>query len=277
MTIKGPSGVERTTITNPGYADSDRIAEAFVTARREGRALPDFPGAVPTTLDQAYAVQDAALARDPRTVGGWKVGRINPPRDGVDRLAGPIFADQIFDARGGEAIAMPVFAEGFAAAEAEFLMQLGSAPDPTQTRFTMDDAAALIGAVHVGIEVASSPFPGINALGPTVTISDYGNNNGLVVGPAIANWREAGILDWPVELRINGAAIGAATAATMLDGPVGAVRFLLELAAARGIALQAGCWVSSGAVTGVHEVVPGDAIEARFGEGAITRCTITAR
>ena len=62
----------------------------------------------------------------------------------------------------------------------------------------------------------------------------------------------------------------------MLDGPVGAVRFLLENLAARGIALQAGQWVSSGAVTGVHPVKPGDVVETRFGEGFNVDCKITA-
>ena len=96
----------------------------------------------------------------------------------------------------------------------------------------------------------SSPFAAINDLGPMVTISDFGNNNGLVVGPAIANWREVDINAWPVELRIDGEVIGEGTAAGMLDGPFGAARFLFELMAERGIALRSGQWISTGAVTG---------------------------
>lgn len=254
--------------------DARRIAEAFVEARRESRGLPDFPGDIPEALADAYAVQDHAIAFDGRAVGGWKVGRINPPREGVDRLAGPIFADTIVDA--GEGLEMPIFGEGFGAAEAEFLLRLRAAPPAGKTRFTEEEAADLIDAVHVGIEIASSPFPGINQHGPTVTISDYGNNNGLVIGAAIPDWRSADINAWPVTLDINGERIGAATAETMLDGPVGAVRFLLELMAARGIALEAGQWVSSGAVTGVHPVEPGDEVVCRFGEGFEVTCGITA-
>ncbi len=36
--------------------------------------------------------------------------------------------------------------------------------------------------------------------------------------------------------------------------------------ARRGIALQPGQWISSGAVTGVHDARPGQTVEARFGE-----------
>lgn len=184
----------------------ERIAESFVRARREGVAIIDYPGTIPAALAEAYAVQDRALALDGRRVAGWKVGKIDPPIEGVNRLAGPIFADQIVTAAGaGTPVAMPVFRGGFAAAEAEFRLRVGTAPDPAKLQYTMEEAIDLIDAVHAGIEIASSPFPGINALGATVTISDYGNNNGLVIGPAIENWRTVGIADRPVELTIDGA------------------------------------------------------------------------
>ncbi|MCU6454280.1 2-keto-4-pentenoate hydratase [Sphingomonas sp. A2-49] len=252
------------------------IAHAFVAARRDGHALPDYPGAIPPDLATAYRVQDAALGLATGKVAGWKVGRINPPIDGIDRLSGPIFADTVFEATDGD-LPMPVFADGFGAAEAEFLIRIAAAPDPAKMRYTMDEARDLIDAVHVGIEIASSPFPGINTHGATVTISDFGNNNGLVVGDAIADWRDVDLNRWPVTLEINGAPIGAATAATMLDGPIGAARFLFEHMAARGIALQPGQWISSGAVTGVHPVAVGDRVVATFDGRYTVGCTIEAR
>ncbi|MBC7037412.1 2-keto-4-pentenoate hydratase, partial [Salmonella enterica subsp. enterica serovar Enteritidis] len=109
-----------------------------------------------------------------------------------------------------------------------------TAPDPAKTHYTLAEATALIDRVCVGIEIASSPFGGINDHGPGVTISDFGNNNGLVIGPDIADWRDLDLNQWPVELTIDGASTGIATAATMLDGPFGAARFLLELMAQRG-------------------------------------------
>ncbi len=260
-------------ITTDMIAD---IARSFIDARRTGTALPEFPGPVPATLDEGYAVQDAALALTSGVVVGWKVGRINPPLDGIDRLSGPIFADQVVTAPDSPP-AMPVFADGFAAAEAEFLLRIGTAPDPAKTGYTIDEARALIDAVHVGIEIASSPFPGINALGPTVTVADFGNNNGLVVGDDAAGWREGDVNDWPVELWINDALIGAATTATMLDGPFGAARYLFEHLARRGIALVPGQWISTGAVTGVHPVAIGDRVEARFDGRFAVHCTIKAR
>ncbi len=259
------------------YADnSTRIARSFVDARKAGAALPDFPGTMPTALSEAYEVQDIAIGLAHGQVAGWKVGRINPPLGGIDRLAGPIFADQVVVANGAE-ISMGVFDGGFGAAEAEFLLRVGALPDPAKTTYTMDEARALIDAVHVGIEIASSPFPGINEHGPTVTIADFGNNNGLIVGDAIEGWQDADLNSWRVELSINGEQAGSGTTADMLDGPFGAARFLFEALAARGIALTPGQWISTGAVTGVHPVRIGDTVEARFDGRLTVECTIKAQ
>ncbi|WP_353204871.1 2-keto-4-pentenoate hydratase [Sphingomonas sp.] len=252
-----------------------QIATRFVDARRTATALTDYPGTPPVHLSDAYAVQDAAISMSASAIIGWKVGRINPPIGAVDRLAGPIF-DSVRAASSHQPIAMPVFAGGFAAAEAEFLLQIGTTPDPAKRRYSVAEATALIDAVHVGIEIASSPFGGINDHGAGVTISDFGNNNGLVIGPAIDGWRRSNLLDWPVELMINDTLIGAGIAATMLDGPFGAARFLFELMAERGIALTAGQWISSGAVTGVHPVAVGDQVVARFDSRLTVACTIKA-
>lgn len=255
--------------------NAERIARSFTDARRAGVALPEFPGRFPDSLAQAYAVQERAIALSDARIAGWKVGKISPPFDGVDRLAGPIFTDHVVPASDG--LAMPIFAQGFGAAEAEFLLRIGTAPDPAKTRYTIEEATALIDAVHVGIEIASSPFPGINDHGPTVTVSDFGNNNGLIVGAAIEDWRSVDLDAWPVELWINDALIGSATTATMLDGPFGAARFLFELLAARGIPVEVGQWISTGAVTGVHPVVVGDRVRARFDGRLAVESMIVAR
>ena len=254
------------------------VAQAFVSARREARVLATYPGTPPTDLATAYAIQDCAIALDSRQVAGWKVGRINAPDDarlGTNRLAGPIFADTVVRAGLGEAPAMAVYAGGFAAAEAEFLLHIAPGWDG---QVPTDDAGtrALIDEVRFGIEIASSPYPGINADGPAVTASDFGNNAGLVLGKVLADADRLDLCAIDVAVAVDNATVGAARAATMLDGPYGAVRFLLANLAARGFDLSAGLWVSTGAVTGVHQVAPGQTVDARFGEHGSVSCRIVA-
>ncbi len=257
---------------------SSQIAGRFLDARRAAAGLADYPGDFPATLDEAYAIQDSAIARWGRPVIGWKVGRVHPPlseRFGTDRLGGPIFARDSA-APGGVPVEMPVFADGFAAGESEFLLRLGKAPPTGKMEFTLDEAADLIGAVHIGIEIASSPLRAINELGPIAVVSDFGNNNGLVVGPEIPDWRSSGFEQWTVSTLIDGVEVGTGRAAAFPDGAIGAARFLFELLAARGIALEPGQWISSGAVTGVHRAHPGQLVEARFGEGFAIACRLVA-
>ena len=190
--------------------DRSRIAGRFLAARRAASGLDAYPGVFPASLDEAYAIQDAAIAAWGRPVIGWKVGRINPPlssRYGADRLTGPSFASQTV-AEAGTTPECPVFAEGFAAGEAEFLLRIARTPPAGKGRFTLEEAADLIEAVHVGIEIASSPLGAINKLGPVAVISDFGNNTGLVVGAAIPDWRSSGFERWEVTTLLDGVEAG---------------------------------------------------------------------
>lgn len=253
--------------------DRSRIAGRFIAARRAAAGLDSYPGDFPASLDEAYAIQDAAIAAWGRPVIGWKVGRVAEPLIdlfGTDRLAGPIFA------QAADGTEMPVFAEGFAAGEAEFLLHIGTSPPAGKTSFTLAETADLIDAVHAGIEIASSPLGTINEIGPIAVVSDFGNNNGLVVGPEVADWRASGFEQWEVTCRIGGEMVGNGRAEAFPDGAIGAARFLFELMARRGIALQAGQWISSGAVTGVHRAHPGQAVEAHFNGGLRVACTLVA-
>lgn len=258
-------------------AEAQSIAKSFVTARRAAGNLPSYPGAIPETLAVAYAIQDAAIADFFEPVAGWKVGRIWPPdsvRFGAERLAGPIFASLVQRQNGSGVSVGRVFSGGFGAAEAEFLLHVGSAPDPAQRSFSTAEAAALIDRVHVGIEIASSPLPSINALGPAVTVSDFGNNNGLIIGPEIADWQDSDFAEWTVTTLIDGVEAGSGNARDFPEGPLGAASFLFAHMADRGIALPAGTWISSGAVSGVHPVAANQRVEARFGTGLNMHCTV---
>jgi 2-keto-4-pentenoate hydratase len=252
------------------------ISERFLSARRAAGGFADYPGIFPDSLEEAYQIQDEAIAGWGRPVVGWKVGRVLPPhsdRFGTDRLAGPIFS--MIEAHDGESPVLPVFAKGFAAGEAEFLLRIGSSLPPGMVSFSLDEAAELIDAVHVGIEIASSPLRTINELGPIAVVSDFGNNNGLLVGPAIPDWRTSNFEDWAVVTLIDGVEAGRGSASAFPDGAIGSARFLFEHLAQRGIAVRAGQWISSGAVTGVHDSRPGQKVEARFGNAYHLSCIIS--
>ena len=242
-----------------------RIAESFVAARAERRSLAEYPGPFPQTLDEAYAIQLEAIGLLGRPIKGWKVARLPPDiagKWGVDRIAGPVF--DLWKADGGEPI-VPVFEGGYAAAEAELQLQIQAIPECKAPE--LEDAIQSIGTVAIGIEAAGSPYAGINAHGPAVTVSDFGNNAGLVLGPLIAQ-----PFDRKVSSLLNGKPAGEAVAAE----PFEAARFLFDLGTRYGLPIFPGQWISAGAITGAHGVRPGDRFEARFGHELAVACRFAA-
>jgi 2-keto-4-pentenoate hydratase len=253
------------------------IARTFVDARRNSRALTGYPGVEPATLDAAYAIQDEAIAAWPDRIAGWKLGRINAPHDarfGAGRLAGPIFSRAVWTA-GALPTRFGVIEGGFAAVEAEYVLELGETP-PDRDHWTAGDVGGLVSRVFTGIEIAGSPFPGINDHGPAVTASDFGNNAGLILGGEIGSWRDR-LAGLTCTMSLDGVVVGRGGAASIPGGPLDSLAFLLNLLHRRGRRLEAGQLVSTGAATGVHDIVAGQRAVADFGEdGRIEGLAVSA-
>ena len=269
-------GVQRLADTRQRPADTARaIAERFVSARLAAVPLDRYPGLIPADLDAAYAAQDAAIALWPDTVGGWKVGWIAPDwqrRVGEERLVGPIFSRSIVFAKAGGSVDLPVFAGGFAAVEAEFVVRIGRDAPAGKSAWTATEAAAYAAALHIGVESASSPLATINELGPCVVVSDFGNNAGLVVGPAIPADRASETGALTCETLIDDEVVGRGGAASLAGGPLSALAFALGRCARRGRPLRHGDLVTTGAASGIHAIRIGQHAVVRFGDFGEIRC-----
>lgn len=254
--------------------DTSGIVDAFLDARRNGRSLPDFPGVIPDDLESAYAMQDQAIARWADPVVGWKVGYIAAEKrdaSGDDRLLGPVFRSRLQQA--DTATAFEIFDGGFGAIEAEYVLRLDADAPADRTDWTPEDAAALPSTLFIGLEVASSPLATINQLGPRVVVSDFGNNNGLVVGAEIPDWRSHDEAALTAESWIDDARVGSGGATTLPGGLRAAIAFALGRSARRGRPLKAGDLIATGNATGIHEILPGQrarVVFAGFGEIALT-------
>ncbi|MEZ5961832.1 MAG: fumarylacetoacetate hydrolase family protein [Hyphomonadaceae bacterium] len=256
-------------------ASAASIARAFVDARRRAAPVREYPGQMPTDLPSAYTIQDAAIELWGDEVAGWKIGLVPAdlrPKLGVDRIAGPIFARHVAIATPDQTVDLPVVRGGFAAVEAEFVLRLGRDQDRAERTWSATDAAEMIGAVHIGVELAGSPFAQINDHGPAVTVSDFGNNAGLIVGDEIENWREIKWERATAQTSIDAKLVGEGNAAMLPGGPLAALAFLLNHSAARGRPLKEGQWISSGAVTGVHQIEAGQSAELSFAGYGVLRC-----
>lgn len=251
-------------------SESWEIARRLVRARLGAFALPEYPGALPPSLDAGYATQDAAIALWPSRIAGWKVGKIPDAwlaRMGEERLVGPIFEDAVQSARPGEDATFAAIDGGFAAVEAEYVFRIGADAPPGKCLWSDEEALALVDALLVGAELAGSPLPRINDLGPAVVVSDFGNNAGLILGPAVPEWRRmlgAREQDLHCETSIDEVVVGYGRASDIAGGLVAALRFALSRCARRGMPLRAGQFVSTGAATGIHDIRAGQRARVSF-------------
>ncbi|HRI99557.1 MAG TPA: hypothetical protein PKV67_02175 [Hyphomonas sp.] len=261
-----------------GFAGADSRAAAFVEARLAARAVPAYPGTMPISIAEAYDIQGDAIRLWPDKISGWKVGRINAPFDslyGTDRLAGPIFSRQISLAGTGSET-VHVIPGGFGAIEGEIVIEAAADAPASKFNWTLEEAENLIETLRIGVEVASSPLAEINDHGPLVTISDFGNNNGLILGSVIKGWRTQNPSDWHLRTLIDGVEAGAADAASIPGGPLESFRALLEICARRGLPIRRGMQISTGAVTGVHSIRPGQHATIEMAGMPAIECSVRA-
>ena len=259
-------------------ASAAAIARCFVTARQSAKSLAKFPGTIPQDLDTAYLCQELAIKAWPDRLIGWKVGMIAPPLRPIfkaDRLAGAIFEAGLRNAgelrspgelrNADEQVEFPVFVGGFAAVEAEFVLRIAHDAPAGKLDWSEREAQALVSGMHIGIETAGSPLATINELGPTAIAADFGNNAGLILGPEVHDWTAQPLDSLRVVTSIDAQLVGRGDAGFLLHGPIGALQFLAAQAAKMGRPLRAGMLVSTGALTGVHDISVGQSAVADFG------------
>ena len=247
---------------------ANETARRLVEARRGAIALPEYPGTRPRTLEEGYACQDAAIRLWGAPIVGWKVGKIPDSwsgRLGEERLVGPIFNATDADATGRHPGRFEVITGGFAAVEAEFVFRLAADAPVGKVEYDHDEAASLVDALFVGVEFAGSPLPLINAYGPAVVVSDFGNNAGLLVGPGIPDWRAQDESMLHCETWIDGERVGTGAAASIAGGLLAALAFALARCARRGLPLKGGMYVTTGAATGIHDIAAGQDARVAFG------------
>jgi 2-keto-4-pentenoate hydratase len=249
------------------------IADRFVSARRSATALTNYPGDLPATLGDAYAIQDSAIDQWHQDLIGWKIARIHPDfqAEHGERIAGPIFRAAFKDYTAP--VDMPVFEGGFGAVEAEYILRIDHDADPAKTDYSEEEALRLVDALFLGAEIAGSPFPQINGLGPAVTASDFGNNFGLVLGPRLLELDSDStphslspevLQTFRARCDIDGETVGEGGLFVMPGGPLKALAWLAGHLAKRGRPLTRGLLISTGQTTGVHSIRAGQTATITF-------------
>lgn len=188
-------GDAKETLSGSREAAMIEAANLLMDARRTQRPMNELPAEMrPTTLAEAYAVQDT-LAAAYGDIGGWKVGA--PSAEAEPNYA-PM--PKVFMAPSG------VVLRGmrYRGLEAEVAFLLGEDLPARARRYTRDEVLGAIASCHPAIEVLESGFVDPVAVDRLSMIGDLQMHGAFVYGPAIADWRSTDFMRESVTLAVDG-------------------------------------------------------------------------
>ena len=251
------------------HASAVLAAQALVAARRTGERIEALPaGAVPSTEEEGYHVQDVVAAFVGEHVGAWKVGATHPNAQKGLGVPGPVasrmFAPNLLE--GDQSLPDRYVVRGV---EAEYAFLMARDLPPAGAPYSRDDIAAAVASVHPAIEVVDTRFTAAQQ-GP-VAIADNVNDAQWTVGAGVADWRSLDILNAPVNMLIDGEVVVRGSGAEVLGDPLVSLAWLVNDHAARREGVKAGQYVTTGSCTGLYKAPPGCTAKATFdGLGELT-------
>ena len=248
-------------------------AEAFhaLTEVRQISPFSSRPDGL--SINDAYRVMPLVRqmyeARDSKAIGR-KIGFTNRTIWAQYNVYAPVwgyvFDSTSFDLAQVDALSVAPFSEP--RIEPEIVFGLSRAPSAQMDEIAL---SSCIEWVALGFEIVQSIFPGWN-FAAADTVAANGVHGVLLVGPRqpfaprSAEWHRS-LSTFNVDLTCNGRLVDQGQAANVLDGPLSALRHLVELLAGDSInpALAAGDIITTGTLTKAMPIGPGEVWAAKPG------------
>jgi 2-keto-4-pentenoate hydratase len=248
--------------------DNGKIMQAaqYLAQRYAARESLDImlQECAPTTIADAYKVQDAflnMLGKTQGSLGGYKIAYTN---DEIRRLrgihspcAGGMFARTI---QGSPATFRSAEHVGLAI-ECEVAVRLGADMPTAKVPYVRESMADFIEFLATAFEMVD--FRGAaTGTGPDAAViagictNIY--NAGAVLGPAVKDWRGIDLAASHGVMRINGKEVGTGRGADVMGHPLEPLVWLANMLAERGQALKAGMTVITGSIIPPKPLKAGD-------------------
>jgi 2-keto-4-pentenoate hydratase len=233
------------------------VAELLLDARRAATPVADVPVELqPTTLDEAYFVQDTMVGTY-GAIGGWKIGAATSE-------AAPMFAPMplAWITRSGS---LPCgVTRRYRGLEAEIAFLLGEDLPPRVVPYSRDEVIAAIVSCHPVIEALESGLTDPVAATKLSMVADIQMHGGLVYGPAYAEWKSVDFTRETVTLAIDRLVRVERTGSNTSGDLLRLLPWLANEGAARTEGLQAGQWITTGSWTGNVQASAGASVDVHF-------------
>ncbi len=218
------------------------IAGAYDTS-----PIPALEAAIrPTSLAEAYTVQDhvAAIRGWKRT--GWKAGLTSAAARATWHIDTPVVAAQLF-AHATHTSAFEAASPSAVIAEAEYTVRLAKDVPARSRPYTGIEMADFVGAVVPSIEIVVSRFVEGSAPGLFSTVADNSNHGWLVLGIPISQWQPLDLVNQPVTLLVNASVVASGKGSDILGHPFEVVAWFANHCADKGKPLREGEVIATGA------------------------------
>jgi 2-keto-4-pentenoate hydratase len=232
-------------------------ANTLLDARRTNNPITDLPlDLQPTTLDEAYIVQDImALAYE--EVGGWKVGA---PTADATPIFGPMPRNWI--ASSGSLLSEQT--RRYRGLEAEIAFLIGKDLPPRAAPYSREEVIAAIASCHPAIEVLESGLVDPATATRLSMIADLQMHGGFIYGPAYADWKTIDFATEQVSLAVDGLVRVERTGSNTSGDLMRLLPWLANEGAPRTGGLRAGQWVTTGSWTGNVQAIAGSSVDVSF-------------
>jgi 2-keto-4-pentenoate hydratase len=245
-------------------ADPARVArhlhEVFCSRAR----LEPLAGELrPAGLDEAYAAQEALqlLAIPERgAIAGWKTAITTQVMQELMGLshpcAGAVFRRKIHQSPAR--LAMGDFVN--VAVECEIAVRLGADLPGGGTPYHRDSVAPAVEACMACIELIDDQNADYKATTALDLVANNAWNGGLVLGPAVTDWRALDLAALTGRMSVGGKEMGTGKGADVLGHPLNALAWIADHLARRGTPLRRGMIVSTGSIVSTKWPKAGESV-----------------
>lgn len=265
---------------NGRSADMARSADVLFRAAAADDPVPPLPeDLAPTSRAEAYEAQRYLAERTGQPTLGWKIaatsaaGQRHINVDGP--VAGRVLADRVYD----ENATVPLTGNRMCLAEPEFVFVMGETLPPRPAPYSAREVAEAVSSLRLGIELPSTRFLDVTAVGAHQLIADNACGHDFVLGPtAHDGWKDRQLADVSMTATITGPS-GERTVdgvgANVLGDPWSALMWFVNELSAVGITIESGSFVTTGTCSEPIPVQPGDALHAAFDGLGVVSCTFS--
>lgn len=219
------------------------LTDLLLAHRAAGTTITDLPDTlVPQSAEEAYLIQNESVAAL-GPVGAWKVQPL--PQTGLP-FAAPILKRTIFES--GSTLRKVDYAG--LGIEVEVAVTISRDLPAKDGGYTADDMRAAIASAHLALEILASRFQDRTKVPQLAGIADFQSGGAIVVGAAV-DLSTLGNFDQQVlALRFDGQDAGSTKGNASTENMMGALAWLADHTAARGLPLKAGDVVITGSRIG---------------------------